>query len=270
MKAWNGKIVQTASHSEEDRDKKREAKRSSNEPIDYVKKFRETLNNQVRFEAFVDWMYREFSSENILSFIEFVQFKQWIRSQIQKTGGQTGGPGNEATDSSDDKFNFTFYGKMPRSSIVYDVDDVDYKLMVTPPDDAIITQPDREAAEYDEPPRMVSETTSLSQHDRCATTHTQNIVLEISDENMDLLVRCKKISHLLFEKYIANHAEQMINISGTQRERYTELDQSQYAGLEISKFITLFDELIGEMLKYINHSFVRFDISQQRNKGNKQ
>lgn len=71
-------------------------------------KMRETLKDERRFEVFIDWMYREFSSEVMLSVIELVQFKQYLKDcgLITDTDNEEG---------------VNFYRKMPRSTIVYGV-----------------------------------------------------------------------------------------------------------------------------------------------------
>ena len=79
--------------------------------------FRETLQatliDEQKCEAFIDWMYLEFSSEAILSFLEFVQFRQFVKEQI----GRTDKTGN-AVDSG--PFDFALYDGIPQSTIIYD------------------------------------------------------------------------------------------------------------------------------------------------------
>eukprot|EP01084_Bolivina_argentea_P046827 86245_1 len=70
------------------------------------------LCNELQFEAFLHWMYREFSSETVLSFIEMVQFKEYIIDII-----------NKESDSETIYCKYRFYETMPKSSIVYN----DYK-----------------------------------------------------------------------------------------------------------------------------------------------
>ena len=42
-------------------------------------KLRGTLQDEAQFELLMEWMYREFSSENMLSFIEYNQFKAVLK-----------------------------------------------------------------------------------------------------------------------------------------------------------------------------------------------
>eukprot|EP01083_Nonionella_stella_P187131 686921_1 len=56
------------------------------------------------FESFVHWLYREFSNETILCFIELVQFKQYVMRNIDDESLQCA---------------YTLYENVPKSSIVY-------------------------------------------------------------------------------------------------------------------------------------------------------
>merc|ERR1712228_223343 len=71
-----------------------------------VNALHETLQNEEKFEVFIQWMYREFSSEAGLCFIEFVQFKEMLMKQIKTS--------NRA--SSDHIY--ALYGTIPQSSII--------------------------------------------------------------------------------------------------------------------------------------------------------
>ena len=62
----------------------------------------ETLQDELQFESFMDWLFREFSSEVMLSVIELVQFKQYLKKYGQRT----------------DVNEIGFFEKMPSSSIV--------------------------------------------------------------------------------------------------------------------------------------------------------
>ena len=69
------------------------------------------LKNEKVFELFIHWIDREFSLEIIVSFIEFVQFKQRLKLYITDTLDQTLG-------NNDDK-EYVFYDEMLKSAIVY-------------------------------------------------------------------------------------------------------------------------------------------------------
>eukprot|EP01084_Bolivina_argentea_P046829 86249_1 len=70
------------------------------------------LADELKFEKFLHWMYREFSSETVLSFIEMVQFKEYLIEIV-----------NKECDNEIICCKYKFYPSMPKSSIVYD----DYK-----------------------------------------------------------------------------------------------------------------------------------------------
>ena len=214
-------------------------KQREKEPADLLIKLHETLNDEVKFQIFIDWMYREFSSEAILSFVEMIQFKQWLKQEIRKTGGSV-------VHLNDDKFDYKLYHKIPKSSIIYGQMDV------------MDEQVEAEIAEQETREPILSESASLS-NKRFADTMT--IVLEMTGVR-SIRMRAKRIAHLLFKKYIEHRAEYELNISGELRDKYSELDKSDYAGVNLLQFVELFDEVIGEMVMYIRQSFFRFYISE--------
>ena len=191
----------------------------------FREQLQETLNDEHKCEAFIDWMYREFSSEAILSFLEFVQFKKCIKEVIGETD-------ENSTSAETDPFDFEFYDGMPRSTIIYEtwtVVDSDNGAGVS-----------------------MSDVLSLSA-----------VVGSGSSLTEDPSMRAKRIAHLLFAKYIDYHAELEINISGRLRDTFVHLDQSNYAGMELVQFATVYDELISEMMKYQTYSYRRFERAYQ-------
>merc|ERR1719361_1472895 len=124
----------------------------------------------------------------------------------------------------EDKFDYKFYHKMPRSSIIYEfADQVPERVMnhlhqtrgVVSPETAI-TVPSATFTPVITPgsvlpitPNLattetpvISETTSLSAH---ANNHNTNVVLDMSyPDTPDLLSRARNAAHLLFVKYIGN------------------------------------------------------------------
>lgn len=70
------------------------------------------LKNEQRFEKFVQWMYRDFSSEAILGFIEMVQFKKCFVEEMDY----------QNWDSSGCLYMDSLYTNVPKSSIVYSDD----------------------------------------------------------------------------------------------------------------------------------------------------
>lgn len=73
----------------------------------------EILKNEQEFETFVQWMYRDFSSEAILAYIEMVQFKECSVKELQW---------KSAVDC---VYMGSLYPNVPKSSIVYGDDGVD-------------------------------------------------------------------------------------------------------------------------------------------------
>lgn len=78
----------------------------------YVARLKAIMLKEEKFGQFVHWMYGEFSSESILSFIEFVQFKQRAIEVLQELP-------EFATEQKNQECPYKFYSKIPKSSIVY-------------------------------------------------------------------------------------------------------------------------------------------------------
>ena len=188
---------------------------------DFRKTMQLILNDAQKCEAFIDWMYREFSSEAILSFVEFVQFRQFVKEEIGKTDGL-----NITVDSS--PYDFALYDGMPKSSIIYDTSRFDHEMTRSSPVDVSPSSAE------------LSSDTNLP-------------------ENLLMSSRCKKIAHLLFVKYINYHSEHEVNISGRLRETYVNLEQTEYEGINVVQFVTLYDDVIAEMMKYQSESYMRFE-----------
>jgi len=75
-------------------------------------RFLETLQNENKFEAFVQFVYREFNQEILLCFIELVQFKAALIGFKKKNSDTIKGEDIEY------QFIDLLYGDMPKSSIV--------------------------------------------------------------------------------------------------------------------------------------------------------
>merc|ERR1719361_1240756 len=75
-------------------------------------KLKKTLQDEVEFEAFMDWMYREFSSEVMLSVIELAQFKQYLKEYVQSASNPFDLPADRVKT-------IRFYPSMPQSSIIH-------------------------------------------------------------------------------------------------------------------------------------------------------
>lgn len=203
-------------------EKRRKSTSSFNETLE------EILNDEQKFEAFIDWMYKEFCSEAILSFLEMVQFRKYTKEEINKTDE------SDAVAGDPDPNDFTLYHGMPRSSIVYDSFQTNPKVNSSP---TASTRPLHEQA------------ASLS------------VDLEsVASPKGEPLVDCKRIAHLLFKKYIEHHhAEREINISSQLRKKYVKLEQTEYDGMDLKQFMTVYDDVIAEMIKYQHQSYARFE-----------
>lgn len=76
-------------------------------------------------------------------------------------------------------------------------------------------------------------------------------------------MRCKRIAHLFFRKYIDYHAEQELNISGPLRNIYFQMEHTKYDGKDLAQFVTVYDDVISEMMKYQSESYRRFERAHQ-------
>ena len=186
----------------------------------FNQKLREILNDEKNCEAFVDWMYREFCSEAMLSFLECVQFRKYVEKEIGKTDEC------DTVGGGDDSFNHELYDGMPKSSIVYDPFSFN---------------------------KGGNDEVNLSEHMESGSSPTDNV-----------LMRCKKIAHLLFKKYIDIYAPHEINISSRLRAKYCDLEERNYDGLDLKQFVTLYDDVITEMMKYQAQSHKRYENSLNR------
>ena len=195
---------------------------------DFRRTLRGILIDEQKCEAFIDWMYQEFSSEVILSFLEFVQFRKFVKEAIGDTDGSD-------ISAEPDRYDFMLYDGMPQSTIVYDSFQFDQ-----------VTSPTRSPSNAVDIAYMPSDTVA-------GTSPSE-----------DPLRRCKRIAHLFFKKYIEYKSEQEINISGRLRYQYFNLEQSRYDGMNLNQFVTLYDEVIAEMMKYQSQSYQRFQRVHQK------
>ena len=190
------------------------------------------MNDEKKCEAFIDWMYREFCSEAMLSFLECVQFRKYVEEEIGKRNGSGTVSGRDK-----DSLNFALYDGMPRSSIVYDP----FSLKQCDKDEVI--------------PSSRGNVSSLSRYLESSETSSS------STENV--LMRCKRIAHLLFKKYIDSYAPHEINISWHLRAQYSVLEERDYDGLGLEQFLNLYDDVITEMIKYQAQSYRRYERAPQ-------
>merc|ERR1712154_538878 len=82
------------------------------------------------------------------------------------------------------------------------------------------------------------------------------------DDGMD---RVAAIAGALYRKYIQRHCELEINISSALHNRWDLLHFQNYPGDDLMHLVAVVDEVISEMLKYIQQSFIRFDIDRTNN-----
>ena len=185
---------------------------------DYRKTLKGILIDEQKCEAFIDWMYREFSCEVILSFIEFIQFRKFVKDQIRKSGA-----GDMSADP--DRYDFAFYDGMPRSTIIHD--------------------------------SFQTGRANLPAHHLHVASLSGDLESERnSTENP--LIRCKWIAHLFFMKYINYASHHEINISGRLRDKFVKMEIAEYDGMDLEQFATLYDDVISEMIKYQSESYRRF------------
>jgi len=72
-----------------------------------------------------------------------------------------------------------------------------------------------------------------------------------------------RIASALYEKYIRRFCELEINISWTLRGRWDVLHCQGYPEEDIIKLIQIVDEVLSEMLRFIQQSFQRFELSRK-------
>eukprot|EP01084_Bolivina_argentea_P211736 360100_1 len=95
-----------------DRDMMMQVVNSPTEDNSIEKQLYQTLQNEDKFEMFIQFMYREFSSESILCFVEFVQFKKYLTDFIKNNDMNNNVELNDAYIDS-------LYETIPKSSIVF-------------------------------------------------------------------------------------------------------------------------------------------------------
>merc|ERR1719474_419164 len=187
--------------------------------------FRQTLPEILRdgqqFETLIDWMNREFCSESMLSFLEFIQFRKFVKEKM--------GKGDETEDS--DRYDFELYDGMPKSTIIYD------------------------------PSRLI--TRGVSPTSSCPAQSLSGYLESGSKSTGNTLLRCKQIAHLFLKKYIEHNSEHALNISASMRNKFVDLDQREYEGMDLTQFETLYDEVVHKMLKYVHQSYKRYEMGMK-------
>ena len=191
-----------------------------------------TFRSKQDFELFIGHIYREFSHETILSYIEMVQFKECVSAYIRR---------RHLSFADDDEVS-TFYEKIPKSSIVF------------PRESQVEMQTTRASQKIKRLSRMASASTDGPADDPEIHSNDDDFGVDV-----DVCARFKQAAHLLHEKYIAPYSPFEVNLSCALRKRYSDLDRSHYANLDVFMLANLFDAAKEEMLKYIWQSFLRFD-----------
>ena len=102
-----------------------------------------TMLDEKKFEVFIQWMYREFSSEAALCFIELAQFKErlveYVMSDTNTKQSDTCNPQEYGG-----KYVNVFYEKMPKSDIVFGKEADDIEIVFTDDDDSGQKDTDKE------------------------------------------------------------------------------------------------------------------------------
>ena len=83
-------------------------------------KMEETLQNELKFERFMNWMYREFNHEAALSFIEFIQFKQYmLNNLVDEEDGPNQGSNSMNLNVDLSRYINLSYASAPKSNIIF-------------------------------------------------------------------------------------------------------------------------------------------------------
>ena len=84
-------------------------------------------------------------------------------------------------------------------------------------------------------------------------------------EDADGKARMTRIAGALYVKYIERHCELEINISSALHNRWDLLHFRNYPEDDMMHLVAVVDDVILEMFKYIQQSFIRFDIDRSNN-----
>ena len=189
-----------------------------------TERLQETLRDEVKFESFIDWVYREFSAEVMLSVIELSQFRAYLKDMDSENLGNSSEINHNCT-------NIEFYKNMPQSSILQSTHSL--RLCNLEPVASLSTGGNGIDMECD--------------HD-------------LDDGNRKAEVT--RIVEALYLKYIERAAELEINVSSTLRNRWDILQGKQYPIEDLQLLTCVIEETIAEMLKYMRQSFIRFEMQR--------
>ncbi len=197
------------------------------------------LGEEEYFELFMDHMLSEFSSEVILSLIEFQQFQELIVSTTVFEGEL-----EEIKRTFDGEFNiFELNKSIPKSSIVHNTKTVD----------ALLVQ------------RLKSEMNpDLKSEGKCTDRNSDSIGHgeEREDEYVEKLALMKEVAHRLYLKYVAEGSEFEINISYFVRSHFVQMmqdhDQWILTTMSPADLLNLFQDIKLEMLMLLDYSYQRF------------
>jgi len=207
-------------------------------------KLRETLQDEVKFEAFMDWMYREFSSEVMLSVIELGQFKQYLKEYVQRASNPFDLPADRVKT-------IRFYNDMPRSSIIFQ-----------PPVHTLNLHVIERLRSTSAGEQRVADSSPDAQDSPAAETD-EVVISRTPDEERTEKQRMKNIASALYEKYIRRHCELEVNISYGLRNRWDRLHCDRYPEEDLIELIQVVDEVLSEMLRFISQSYRRFECSRK-------
>ena len=177
------------------------------------------LSDEDEFELFVHWIYKEFSSESILCFIELVQFRHYLISEMKKIYHQ------------DIEQEYVFYANIPKSSIVHET----AKGITT------------EQLKLPKPTEIIPSAGSLTVE---ASTEIETGKMEKNEYHV--------IARKLYAKYIVLHSEFQVNISHRLRTKYQEIDRNNW-DMNANEMLNVFDPVIQNMFLFLRGSYSRFE-----------
>eukprot|EP01084_Bolivina_argentea_P125874 222963_1 len=181
-------------------------------------KLKDTLKDEVEFQSFIEFMYREFSQESALCYIELVQWKQCIVNYI----------GNSSYKDEEYTFIGSLYDTVPRSTIVYNnANDINISI--------------------DTDIKCDKQIPSMEMVDSADSDKQIAMDLEIFQS------QCR----LLYDKYIQYDSPLEINISGYEREKYLQYDIVNW-DMSIDKLVNIFDPVMYEAFSLMTQSFIRY------------
>lgn len=205
-------------------------------------RLREILGNQEEFESFVIWMYREFSSESVLAFIELVQYKQYIIMYIQQKEPEID------ISTIDIGCQYRLYDKIPKSSMIWDS-----------------TNLTKRKSQYKSKNKEEIASSSPSDSNEVISTVFPLDIKSPQDDESKLdqepvMSEPQEIAKKLYNKYIRREAELEVNISSALKRRYSDYNENGWK-LEngVKDLLTVYDDVIETVFAFMRQSYIRFE-----------